>query len=197
MKKKLIVMLLVVAMLPAMLFASSDIMQIGLNIGYRPTLDTLMNNPESDWKDYFNMDYFSFAPELKLNLFFIDLDATAQFAFMDEGTLINTEVAADLYAKLFGVVRLSAGAGLAMPFFYNKANGTWYIDETVPMDGQSFLDTVKNSRLNYRAGVGFDFGRFNMMINYSVPTSGTFMNPDFKPDWYNGQFSLGLLVDLF
>ena len=197
MKKKLIVMLLVVAMLPAMVFASSDLLQVGLNIGYRPTLDTLINDPATDWKDYFQQDFFSFAPELKLNLFFIDLDATASFAFMDQGTLIDTTLAADLYGKLFGVVRLSAGAGISMPFFYNKSDSTWYINQDVPVSGTSFLDTVKNSYLVYRAGVGFDFGRFNMMVNYSVPTTGTFNNPDFTPKWDGGQFSVGLLLDLF
>ena len=197
MKKKIIVMLLVVAMVPAMIFASSDILQLGLNIGYRPTLETLMDNPASDWKDYFNKDFFSFAPELKLNLFFIDLDATAQFAFMDTGTLINTELASDLYFKLFGFLRLSAGAGINIPLFYNKADSSWYINTTVPLSGTGFLDAMKNSYLVYRAGLGFDMGRFNMMVNYSVPTTGTFNAPDFKPNWNGGQFSLGLLFDIF
>ena len=164
MKKKLIVMLLIVAMLPAMLFASSDILQLGLNVGYKPTLDTLINNTEADWKDYFKMEYFSFAPELKLNLFFIDLDTTAYFNFAEEGILIDTQIGADLYAKLFGVMKLSAGAGINMPFYYDKTNSEWRIG-AAKLDGTSFVDSIKNSYLAYRAGVGFDFGRLNMMVN--------------------------------
>ena len=196
MKKKLIVMLLVVAMLPAMIFASSDILQFGLNVGYKPTLaDLTSSDASTDVKDYFKMEYFTFAPELKLNLFFIDLDTTAYFNFSDTEVLIDTHVGADLYFKLFNTLKLSGGVGINMPFKYVKGDA-WYINE-LPLTGAGFVDTLQNSNLAYRAGVGFDFGRFNMMVNYSVPTKGTFKSPDFKPEWDHGLFSLGLLIDIF
>lgn len=190
MKKKIIIALLIVALLPSAIFASSDILQLGLNVGYKPTFSQISGGEVGDevW-DYFEWEYFTFAPEVKLNLFFIDLDALAFFNFAEGRTLIDTQLAADLYLKL-AFVKLSAGAGVSLPFLYDSRG--WTIND-VPVDGDAFL----NANLNYRLGVGFDFGRFNLMTNYIVPTKGTFKNPDFAPNLESGSFSLGLLFDLF
>ncbi len=188
MKKKIIVLLLVVALIPSAIFAN-DILQLGLNVGYKPTLSQMMEGGELD--DYFKWEYFTFAPELKLNLFFIDFDASAYFNFGNNAILIDTQLASDLYFKL-SVVKLALGVGINMPFLYS--GDTWTMNGH-PLDeaGAAFM----NANLAYRAGLGLDFGKFNMMVNYSVPTKGTFSNPDFAPRWDGGQFSLGLLIDLF
>ena len=77
MKKKLIVVLMLVLLAPAFIFA--DIMQLGLNVGYGLPFDELTSG--DDDVEYFAAENFKFAPELRFNIFFLQLDLVPQLSF--------------------------------------------------------------------------------------------------------------------
>ena len=188
MKKKIIVLLLVVALIPSAIFAN-DILQLGLNVGYKPTLSQMMEGGELD--DYFKWEYFTFAPELKLNLFFIDFDASAYFNFGNNAILIDTQLASDLYFKL-SVVKLALGVGINMPFLYS--GDTWTMNgHLLENAGDAFAE----SKLVYRAGVTVNLAILSVGLNAAVPCKGTFSASNagdiFNPMWESTRVSAVVL----
>ncbi len=190
MKKKLLAVLMIAVLAPAMIFAG-DFFQVGANIGYSKSFSDIQDSVEggADLGSYFSIENFSFAPEIRLNILFLQLDAVAGLTFGDNYFKADTQLSAGIQFKIASLVRLGAGLGLNMPFECD--NGTWYIGGSdVDQAGNAFL----NSKLMYKASVGLVLDPIEITANWVIPTEGTFNDFKWNGDIDSSTFSLGCLI---
>ena len=184
MRRKLIVLLLVLAV-PFSIFA--DALQLGVNVGYGIPYDEI----KSGDADYFALRNFRFSPELRANIFFLQLDLVPEFSFSEGYVRADTQATLALQAKLFDVVRLGAGAGISMPF--ESYDGQWSIGGE---DIDGFSSVISSSRMLYKLNLGILVNAFEITLNWLMPAQGSFDSGSFLPDIGNSTFSLGFLFSL-
>ena len=184
MRRKLIVLLLVLAV-PFSIFA--DALQLGVNVGYGIPYDEI----KSGDADYFALRNFRFSPELRANIFFLQLDLVPEFSFSEGYVRDVTQATLALQAKLFDVVRLGAGAGISMPF--ESYDGHWSIGGE---DIDGFSSVLSSSRMLYKLNLGILVNAFEITLNWLMPAQGSFDSGSFLPDIGNSTFSLGFLFSL-
>lgn len=188
MKKKVILVLMLALLAPAFIFA--DIMQLGVNVGYGLNYDQLFN-PEEE-PDYFAAENFSFAPELRLNVLFLQLDVVPALSFGEDYFMADTQATLGIQFKILDVVRLGAGAGISIPI--SQTGGDWKIG------GVSFSDAVDalgNARMLYKASLGIPLSIVELTANWIIPAGGSFNDGNFVPDIEASTFSVGVLLNLF
>ena len=188
MKKKLIVVLMLVLLAPAFIFA--DIMQLGLNVGYGLPFDELTSG--DDDVEYFAAENFKFAPELRFNIFFLQLDLVPQLSFGKDYFMADTQATLGIQFKILDVVRLGAGAGISIPI--SQKDGVWAIG------GESFseaVDALGNARMLYKASLGIPLSIVELTANWIIPAGGSFNEGNFEPDIEASTFSVGVLLNLF
>lgn len=188
MKKKLIVVLMLVLLAPAFIFA--DIMQLGLNVGYGLPFDELTSG--DDDVEYFAAENFKFAPELRFNIFFLQLDLVPQLSFGKDYFMADTQATLGIQFKILNAVRLGAGAGISLPFVQDHGNWTM---NGYPMDG--FAEAMGNARMLYKVNVGIPISAVEITANWILPAEGSFNDGGFVPDIDSSTFSVGVLLNLF
>ena len=188
MKKKLMVVLLLVLLSPAFIFA--DIMQLGVNVGYGLSLDEMTNADED--VNYFDAKNFKFAPELRFNIFFLQLDLVPQLSFGEDYFMADTQATLGLQFKILNAVRIGAGAGISLPFAQN--DGTWTMNG-YPME--DFGEAMGNARMLYKVNLGIPLSAVEISANWIIPAEGSFNDGGFVPNVKNSTFSLGVLLNLF
>ncbi len=184
MKKKLIVFCVLLVIVPAVMFA--DILQLGVNVGYKNNYATI-----EDEGVQFKWDNFVFGPDIRLNLLFLGLDVSMDLGFPADAVVLNTKAIGTLYMKLFDFARISLGAGIGMPFMVQK--GQWSVN------GQSmenFGDVLKDSNLIYRVGLGFIIDPVEIVANWDIPSEGSIRDKEFIPSVKASTFSVGVLFSL-
>lgn len=190
MKKKVILVLMLALLAPAFIFA--DIMQLGVNVGYGLNYDQLFNQEEGEEPDYFAAENFSFAPELRLNVLFLQLDVVPALSFGEDYFMADTQATLGIQFKILDVVRLGAGAGISIPI--SQKDGVWAIG------GESFseaVDALGNARMLYKASLGIPLSIVELTANWIIPAGGSFNEGNFEPDIEASTFSVGVLLNLF
>ncbi len=194
MKKKVILVLMLALLAPAFIFA--DIMQLGVNVGYGLTYDQLFNpegeEPDYEEPDYFAAENFSFAPELRLNVLFLQLDVVPALSFGEDYFMADTQATLGIQFKILDVVRLGAGAGISIPI--SQKDGVWAIG------GEPFskaVDALGNARMLYKASLGIPLSIVELTANWIIPAGGSFNEGNFVPDIEASTFSVGVLLNLF
>lgn len=194
MKKKVILVLMLALLAPAFIFA--DIMQLGVNVGYGLTYDQLFNpegeEPDYEEPDYFAAENFSFAPELRLNVLFLQLDVVPALSFGEDYFMADTQATLGIQFKILDVVRLGAGAGISIPI--SQTGGEWKIGG-VPFS--EAVDALGNARMLYKASLGIPLSIVELTANWIIPAGGSFNVGNFVPDIEASTFSVGVLLNLF
>ena len=186
MRKKLIVLVLLIALVPFSLCA--DFLELGMNLGYSKGYSAMGGNSEFwDWRN------ISYGPDLKINIFFLRLDFYSQIAPLADGIVFDNNIGLDLYFKVEDFIRISAGVGISMPIV--QKNGEWYIGYygSSHQAFTGFKELVENSHLTYRIGLGFIINdTMEIDLKYSVPATGSFREDNYVPSWENSALTLGL-----
>lgn len=190
MKKKVILVLMLALLAPAFIFA--DIMQLGVNVGYGLNYDQLFNQEEGEEPDYFAAENFSFAPELRLNVLFLQLDVVPALSFGEDYFMADTQATLGIQFKILDVVRLGAGAGISIPI--SQTGGEWKIGG-VPFS--EAVDALGNARMLYKASLGIPLSIVELTANWIIPAGGSFNDGNFVPDIEASTFSVGVLLNLF
>ena len=175
MKKKVILVLMLALLAPAFIFA--DIMQLGVNVGYGLNYDQLFNQ---------------FAPELRLNVLFLQLDVVPALSFGEDYFMADTQATLGIQFKILDVVRLGAGAGISIPI--SQTGGEWSIGG-VPFS--EAVDALGNARMLYKASLGIPLSIVELTANWIIPAGGSFNEGNFVPDIEASTFSVGVLLNLF
>ena len=189
MKKKVILVLMLALLAPAFIFA--DIMQLGVNVGYGLNYDQLFNQ-EGEEPDYFAAENFSFAPELRLNVLFLQLDVVPALSFGEDYFMADTQATLGIQFKILGAVRLGAGAGISIPI--SQKDGVWAIGG-VPFS--EAVDALGNAEMIYKASLGIPLSIVELTANWIIPAGGSFNEGNFEPDIKESTFSVGVLLNLF
>lgn len=190
MKKKVILVLMLALLAPAFIFA--DIMQLGVNVGYGLNYDQLFNPEEGEEPDYFAAENFSFAPELRLNVLFLQLDVVPALSFGEDYFMADTQATLGIQFKILDVVRLGAGAGISIPI--SQTGGEWSIGGVPFSDA---VDALGNARMLYKASLGIPLSIVELTANWIIPAGGSFNEGNFVPDIEASTFSVGVLLNLF
>ena len=187
MNKRLIAILVIAAIVPAMAFAS--ILQIGPSVTY----NKMVFNGEGDASGLKDISNYGFGADVRLNVYFLQVDAIGTYSKgADNSHIISTTPTANLLLKL-GPIDLTAGIGPKLDFKRDSA-GKW------TMNGQdiyNFGDSFMHAKLAYRAGVTANMGLIGLGVSYTVPTEGTFSNFKAMPDFKSGTFGVSVLFNLF
>ena len=189
-KKKVILVLMLALLAPAFIFA--DIMQLGVNVGYGLNYDQLFNQEEGEEPDYFAAENFSFAPELRLNVLFLQLDVVPALSFGEDYFMADTQATLGIQFKILDVVRLGAGAGISIPI--SQKDGVWAIGG-VPFS--EAVDALGNAEMIYKASLGIPLSIVELTANWIIPAGGSFNEGNFEPDIKESTFSVGVLLNLF
>ncbi len=195
MKRKLVLVLALALLAPALLFA--DIIQLGLNVGYGLNYEEIGDFLGEDLEiaDYFKIENFSFAPELRVNLLIFQLDVVAPLSFGSDYFKADAVATAGLQLSL-GFIRLAAGAGISTPVVYEKS--AWTIGGT---SADNFLEVLTNSSLLYKLSIGIPLNKVEIVANWLIPADGSFNDvkgdiSKIAPSIADSTFSIGLLFNL-
>ena len=189
MRKKIIVCLLLLALVPS--FVMADFMSLGLNVGYSKSYTDIHEPANTEFWDWRNISY---GPELRINIFFLRLSLASHIAPLEEGVLFDNTAAVDLYFKFLDSIRLSLGVGVSMPIY--QKGGDWHMGYG-DVAFTDFKGLMESSHLTYRVGLGYIFDNFEIDLQYSLPARGSFKEGDYVPSWEDSTLSLGLSVILF
>lgn len=181
--KKILVILLILAMIPTAIFAK------GFSVGFGATASTgtTINGVIENKLDNLKFENFSYGGYINIKLFLVSVNGTV-FPKIDSSDLIR--FAGDLSVNLavdISVVRVQAG--LSANYFGSAENfRNW--------DFELEADNIKDIPLNVRAEVGLLLGDFNIGIWGLLPT-GVTLNTfndifEIKDRWKNA--SLGIIV---
>ena len=188
MKKKVILVLMLALLAPAFIFA--DILQLGVNVGYGPNYADLFNSEEE--VDYFAIENFTIAPELRVNAAIFQFDLVPNLSFGEDYFKADTQATVGLSFNLFGVVRIGGGVGISVPIVMD--NGTWTIG------GQTF-DQIGNvlggAGMIYKVSLGIlPLDPVEITANWNIPAEGSFNDGGFAPSIEASTFSVGVLFNL-
>lgn len=186
MKKKIAALLIVLVLTAGLAFAGG-LLQLGVNgqLGFPMEKFTELDN--LDFKDLFAVDNLYYGPELKLNLFFVDIDETLAMQYADGSFSMRNDLFADLYFKLL-FLKMSAGVGLQTQIMS--------AGEVVKYD--DFQNMMDRSFMAYRLGLGFCLGPVELSLQYMLPGKAPIGNRSefFIPEPQRSTAALSILLDL-
>lgn len=166
MKKKLLVLCLCLAIVPAFAFASF------IQMGVTSTWDVPFYPLEEETFSFDNIDFgdYEVGVDMRLNIAALQLQCEMRGGFSDELLLTNYSyyLASSLKLDIF-FLRLSAGLGIEIAVDRDPVTNDWQFNRQGKTDGITVLST---SELYYRAGLGIDFGPASLEIQAMVPTGG-------------------------
>ncbi len=189
MRKRLTALVLVVFLSTSVLFAEMFSLQIGPNIGYGMNLEEIQK--EHTWQDYLAIENFSIAPEVRLNLWFLQVDVLSNLSFGSDFFRADTQATAAVQFKLGDTFRLGVGGGISTPIV--SSSGAWKINGE---DFNNFDEAIANSRMLYKVFLGVDFPAMELAFNWAIPANGSFNEGDFMPSINDSTFSIGFLFNL-
>lgn len=194
MKRKLIAVLLLIAVIPVSLMAT-PFLQIGPLVSYNRTVVEL----EED--DFWALNNFSFGADVRINpIKYLSIDIPATIGFGDDFAVsiaaiptINGNI------PIGNILDISLGLGTQFDFQYTgRTNDSWTMNG-LPMENAG--DAFQHSKLVYRAGVTVNLAAISIGINALVPGQAGFGDNDiggvFNPMWESTRFSVVALFNLF
>ena len=186
--KKIIIILLVAVLLPAVIFANSFNLSLGTTNSYQKPVSTLENS--------FNASYLTIGPEVRMNLGFLEFGLKSVYS-SDDTNCFSLEMTPDANILFdFGVLHFSLGATTS---FDNPYLITFDENGSV---GHTDLDTyIKSQNLAYRASVGLNFNHLYFNVDYTLPTAYQFGDSDTSTiapiEFDTGYASVSFLYSIF
>ena len=199
MKKRIAIVLLVLAIIPATLAASTPIFQLGPYVAYNKTFVDV----KDDGIDVLNLHNLSFGADIRINpgkWFSIDIPATLGFGVGsgEKGFSIGVIPTLNLNIPVYITdgIGLDIAIGAGTQFEFVNADKQW------TMNGFPFSnagEAFSGMNLVYRAGVTLNLTFIGISVNAVVPCEGPFSSDDigdiFTPGWESTRFSAAVLFN--
>lgn len=135
---------------------------------------------------------------LKLDMRFNALNGWFAFetpvalGFDEDIVELSLEPGAMLSIPFGSQLRLDGGIGTRMKVTL-CTDGTWTVNGA---GYESTGSAFKLMKPDYRIGMMFDLDALSVRFSSRIPTEGTFMEPDFSPDWDEAEIGASILVDI-
>ena len=199
MKKRIAIVLLVLAIIPATLAASTPIFQLGPYVAYNKTVVDV----KDEGVDVLNLQNLSFGADIRINpgkWFSIDIPATLGFGVGsgEKGFSIGVIPTLNLNIPVYITdgIGLDIAIGAGTQFEFVNADKQW------TMNGFPFSnagEAFSGMNLVYRAGVTLNLTFIGISVNAVVPCEGPFSSDDigdiFTPGWESTRFSAAVLFN--
>lgn len=196
MKKKLLVVLMIIVLVPAMLSAKV----FGFNVGATTQYNIGVGNMTAA-SDLTKLANWNFGADLRVKVLVFGITAMGLYggkATIDaaEYQTISGIVTAGLMFDIADVVRLGIGMGPRMSVYTNGKD--WKVCDVngaVVSNGNAFLEAP----MSYRATVDVLLGPVALGVGYIVDSSFSFSNKDWKklaPVWKEGRLSASVMFNI-
>ena len=194
MKRRILAILIVLAVIPASLMAT-PFLQIGPLVSYNRTVVDMQD--EEDW----NINNFSFGADVRLNpIKYLSIDIPATIGFgSDWAVSIAAIPTVNANIPIGNIVDIALGLGTQFDFQYTGSESDQWTMNGLPIENAG--DAFQHSKLVYRAGVTLNLSFLSVGINALVPGHAGFGDGDlggvFNPMWESTRFSVVALFNLF
>lgn len=203
MKKTMMVLLVVLFLVPAGLFAGIFDLSIGATAQYNSAVSV---SEGIEWQDGMaDVENYAFGPDLRLRVLFAEVDVAGLYSQIPSGHKIGGIVTGGLSLDLLGLVRVGLGIGPRLSVEFDDAWGNATVFDTAgnPIDGDTDLETAfMNAPMTYRATADLKLGKMLVGLNYIIDSAGfTFEDSDYtklEPNFdAGGTVGVSLLFTLF
>ena len=194
MNKRIIAILLAMAIIPVSLMAAPFLLFVPL-VSYNHTVVEFEN--EEDWGDINN---FSFGADVRINpLKHLSIDIPATLGFGTGGAVSIAAIPTlNVNIPIGGLVDIAIGAGTQFDFQYTGKGGEWTMNGLQMEDAG---DAFQHSKLAYRLGLTFNLSFLSIGANAILPGSSGFGDGDFwgifNPMWESTRVSVVALFNFF
>jgi len=209
MKKTLLVLVLVLLLVPAGLFASLFNLSLGATAQYTGAFDASQVE-EFDWEQLANIENYGFGADVRVKVLFAEVGISALYS---QGYVDTAQYTGDAYSlsgiitggvslDLLGLVRIGLGMGPRVnALFDDYGNGyVWSGGDLITAD-TDFAALFMDATMTYRATADINLGGILVGLNYTVDSFGfTFNNMNtllLAPDLENGRIGASVLFTLF
>jgi hypothetical protein len=205
MKKKVVLVMLIVAMLvPSMLFAKA----LSISLGGIAMYNVNAGEVAADYSGLAKIENYNFGADVRLKVLMFDITAMGLYngksTTADGDPEISGIVTAGLAFDLADFIRVGVGIGPRLSAKRNE--GKWKVyqgtpGEDVNIDQSNFKDVFMNAPMTYRAMVDFMLGGISVGASYMVDTTYTFKNAGavddlVNCDWESGKLGVSLLLNI-
>lgn len=184
--KRILLTLLVIAVCISGI-AASPLLQIGGYAAYNSNVLTI------DKDEALSMNSFTIGPELRLNLFCLQLDVPATIGFTTKGNFTAGLLPSlNINASITDAVSIAIGMGLQMEV--SKTDDGWYINGT---DIDTFSNTIMGMTPFYRLGLTVNVKSISIGLSLSAQSKGSLESLDLTPDLDQIKGSVSVLFNFF
>ncbi|MFA6706689.1 MAG: hypothetical protein WC129_00450 [Sphaerochaetaceae bacterium] len=184
MKKRLLVLFLILALIPAAVFADFFDFGIGATAQFIGNFD-LTDTEDFDWSLLGDVKNYGFGADIRTRVMFVELDVTGLYNQRQYNSTdyheISGLITGGLSLDLLGLVRIGLGMGPRVNVWINQDDGSVMVyNQNGVLDASTdFADAFMNAPMTYRATADVKLGNLLVGLNYIVDSSGfTFENPD-------------------
>lgn len=201
MKKSILALLIVLLLVPTGLFAGIFNLSLGATAQYKNPIDvTDFENPLEGMAE---LENWAFGGDIRMRLFFAELDIAALYTKLDDGHLISGLVTAGVSLDLLGFLRVGLGMGprLGVAFYDDGEPEVWGPTGAIIDSDTDFGAAFMNAPMTYRLTTDFKLGKILVGLNYTVDSNGfTFENLEVEklaPNFQQGAIGVSLLYSFF
>ncbi len=194
MKKRLVIVLITLMLIPATLSAA-PFFQIGPLASYNRTVVDIEELGEADgWK----IDNFSFGADIRLTpLRHLSIDVPVTIGFGKDSFSFALIPTLNLNIPIANIVDIAIGAGPQLDFQYaGGAIDEWTMNG-LPMDNAG--DAFAQSKLAYRLGVTINLAFLSVGLNATLPCQASFSSGSWdmlNPMWESTRVSAVVLFNI-
>ncbi|MGI6432688.1 MAG: hypothetical protein ACOXZ4_02330 [Sphaerochaetaceae bacterium] len=201
MRKTILVVLMILALVPAGLFAGILSLSLGATAQYNGAVSVA---DELEWQDGFeDIENWAFGPDIRLRLLFAEVGLAGLYSSIDDGHQLSGILTGGVSFDLLGLLRIGLGMGprMSVQFDSDFANPTVMIAGT-PETDVDFSTAFMNAPMTYRATADLKLGKLLFGLSYIIDSAGfTFEEQDWEkmlPDFEaGGTVGVSLLYTLF
>ncbi len=200
MKKTILALLIVLLLVPTGLFAGIFNLSLGATAQYKEPLD--FTEGDIPFEGMAELQNWAFGGDIRMRLFFVELDIAALYTKLDDGHLISGLVTAGVSFDLLGFLRVGLGMGPRIGVAIGDDGETKVWGPAGEIDGDTdFGEAFMNAPMTYRLTTDFKLGSILVGLNYTVDSKGfTFGDLDvanLAPDFNKGAIGVSLLYSFF
>ena len=201
MKKSILALLIVLLLVPTGLFAGIFNLSLGVTAQYKEPFP--IDGEESiPFEGMAELENWAFGGDIRMRLFFVELDVAALYTKLDDGHLISGLVTAGVSFDLLGFLRIGLGMGPRIGVAIDDDGETKVWGPKGEIDGDTdFGEAFMNAPMTYRLTTDFKLGSILIGLNYTVDSNEfTFGELDFAklaPDFKKGAMGVSVLYSFF
>lgn len=201
MKKTILALLIVLLLVPTGLFAGIFNLSLGATAQYKEPFAIDGEEP-IPFEGMAELKNWAFGGDIRMRLFFVELDIAALYTKLDDGHLISGLVTAGVSFDLLGFLRVGLGMGPRIGVAIGDDGETKVWGPTGEISGETdFGEAFMNAPMTYRLTTDFKLGSILVGLNYTVDSKGfTFGDLDvanLAPDFKKGAIGASFLYSFF